>query len=180
MFGEMQRPAVLVLGLGESGLAMARWCIRHGCRVRIADTRSTPPGLATLPTLGQDLEFISGPFTTALLDTATDLIAISPGLSPDAPENAELLSAARERGIPVWGELEFFAQALATLAQSGYQPEVLAITGTNGKTTTTALTGMLVARSGKSVAVAGNISPSLLDKLIDAIDGATLPQVWVL
>jgi UDP-N-acetylmuramoylalanine--D-glutamate ligase len=184
MFGAMQRPAVLVLGLGESGLAMARWCARHGCRVRVADTRSAPPGLAALQALGSDLqsnlEFIAGPLTTSLLDTATDLIAISPGLSPLAAENAALWQAAGERGIPVWGELEFFAQALKTLAETGYQPAVLAVTGTNGKTTTTALTGMLVARTGKSVAVAGNISPSLLDKLIDAIDTASLPQVWVL
>jgi len=184
MFGEMQRPAVLVLGLGESGLAMARWCARHGCRLRVADTRSTPPNLAVLDSLGDATEFVAGPFSPALLDggAAGDiaLIAISQGLSPLSEGTATLLAAARERGIPVWGELEFFAQALKTLGDSGYQPSVLAITGTNGKTTTTALTGLLCARAGKTVAIAGNISPSLLDKLSEAIDTAALPQVWVL
>ena len=180
MFGEMQRPAVLVLGLGESGLAMARWCARHGCRLRVADTRSTPPNLALLDTLSDAPAFVAGPFTPALLDDGIALIAISQGLSPLAEDTASLLAAARERGIPVWGELEFFAQALKTLAESGYRPAVLAITGTNGKTTTTALTGLLCARAGKTVAVAGNISPAILDKLSEAIDTASLPQVWVL
>ncbi|MEV9226469.1 Mur ligase family protein, partial [Klebsiella pneumoniae] len=83
--------------------------------------------------------------------------------------------------IPVWGEIELFARALAHLqAEAGYAPKLLAITGTNGKTTTTALTGRLVERAGKTVAVAGNISPSALDKLSACIASATLPEVWVL
>ena len=87
---------------------------------------------------------------------------------------------AREKDIPVWGELEFFAQALKTLGESGYAPKVIAITGTNGKTTTTSLTGLLCERAGKKVAVAGNISPAALDKLTEAIDNTALPDVWVL
>jgi UDP-N-acetylmuramoylalanine--D-glutamate ligase len=180
MFGDLQRPAVLVLGLGESGLAMVRWCARHGCRLRVADTRESPPNRAALERDGLRAEFVGGAFTPALLDDGIELVGISPGLSPLDPELAALLAAARERGIPVWGELEFFAQALRTLAESGYVPKVLAITGTNGKTTTTALTGLLCQRAGKSVGVAGNISPAMLDKLSDAIDAATLPEVWVL
>jgi UDP-N-acetylmuramoylalanine--D-glutamate ligase len=180
MFGDLQRPAVLVLGLGESGLAMVRWCARHGCRLRVADTRESPPNRAVLDSEGLRAEFIGGAFTPALLDDGIELVGISPGLSPLAPELVELLAAARERGIPVWGELEFFAQALRTLAESGYTPKVLAITGTNGKTTTTALTGLLCQRAGKSVGVAGNISPAALDKLSEAIDATALPEVWVL
>jgi UDP-N-acetylmuramoylalanine--D-glutamate ligase len=164
MFGEKfrdrQKPMVLVLGLGESGLAMARWCARHGCRLRIADTRG-------------------GAFSTALLE-GVELVAISPGLSPLAADLLPLITAARERDIPVWGELEFFAQALKTLGESGYAPKVIAITGTNGKTTTTSLTGLLCARAGKKVAVAGNISPAALDKLSEAIDNTALPDIWVL
>ncbi|WP_372438708.1 Mur ligase family protein, partial [Pandoraea sputorum] len=86
-----------------------------------------------------------------------------------------------ERGVPVWGEIEFFAQALRHMkSTSGYAPKVLAITGTNGKTTTTSLTGLLCRRAGKRTAVAGNISPSALDRLSGCIAGATLPAVWVL
>ncbi|KWE62023.1 UDP-N-acetylmuramoyl-L-alanine--D-glutamate ligase [Burkholderia sp. MSMB2157WGS] len=180
MFGDRQRPMVLVLGLGESGLAIARWCARHGCRLRIADTREAPPNLAALQAEGIDAEFVGGAFTPALLDGGIELVGLSPGLSPLEPALAALVAAANERGIAVWGELEFFAQALRALGTSGYQPKVLAITGTNGKTTTTSLTGLLCQRSGKKVAVAGNISPAMLDRLASAIDDTALPDVWVL
>ncbi|WP_206999394.1 UDP-N-acetylmuramoyl-L-alanine--D-glutamate ligase [Trinickia mobilis] len=184
MFGEMfvdrQSPMVLVLGLGESGLAMARWCARHGCRLRIADTREAPPNLSELEAHRIDAQFIGGAFSPALLDGGIELVAISPGLSPLAVDLLPLIASARERGIPVWGELEFFAQALKKLGESGYAPKVIAITGTNGKTTTTSLTGLLCERAGKKVAVAGNISPAALDKLTEAIDNTALPDVWVL
>ncbi len=180
MFGDRQRPMVLVLGLGESGLAIARWCARHGCRLRIADTREAPPNLAALQAEGIDAEFVGGAFTPALLDGGVEIVGLSPGLSPLEPALAALVAAANERGVEVWGELEFFAQALRALGTSGYQPKVLAITGTNGKTTTTSLTGLLCQRSGKKVAVAGNISPAMLDRLASAIDETALPDVWVL
>ncbi|HEB3529049.1 TPA: UDP-N-acetylmuramoyl-L-alanine--D-glutamate ligase [Burkholderia cenocepacia] len=180
MFGDRQRPMVLVLGLGESGLAIARWCARHGCRLRIADTREAPPNLAALQAEGIDAEFVGGAFTPALLDGGVEIVGLSPGLSPLEPALAALVAAANERGVAVWGELEFFAQALRALGTSGYQPKVLAITGTNGKTTTTSLTGLLCQRSGKMVAVAGNISPAMLDRLASAIDETALPDVWVL
>ncbi|MBB5401192.1 MULTISPECIES: UDP-N-acetylmuramoyl-L-alanine--D-glutamate ligase [Paraburkholderia] len=183
MFGEKfrdrQKPMVLVLGLGESGLAMARWCARHGCRLRVADTREVPPNLSALEAHGVDADFVGGPFSPVLLE-GVELVAISPGLSPLAADLLPLITAAREQGIPVWGELELFSQALRTLGESGYAPKVIAITGTNGKTTTTSLTGLLCERAGKKVAVAGNISPSLLDKLSEAIDRTALPDVWVL
>jgi UDP-N-acetylmuramoylalanine--D-glutamate ligase len=71
------------------------------------------------------------------------------------------------------GELDLFARALADLkAAHGYAPQVLAITGTNGKTTVTSLTGLLVERAGKRVAVAGNIGPTMLDTLSAALDAA--------
>ncbi|KMY86736.1 UDP-N-acetylmuramoylalanine-D-glutamate ligase [Candidatus Paraburkholderia calva] len=184
MFGEKfvgrQSPMVLVLGLGESGLAMARWCARSGCRLRIADTREVPPNFSELTVHKIDADFVGGAFTPELLDGGIELVAISPGLLPLADDLAPLIAAAKERGIPVWGELELFAHALASLGANGYQPKVIAITGTNGKTTTAALTGLLCARAGKTVAVAGNISPAMLDKLTEAIDQTVLPDVWVL
>lgn len=180
MFGDFDAPVVLVLGLGESGLAMARWCARHGAQVRVADTREAPANLPTLRAHVPDAEFVGGPFAVSLLDGVT-LVAISPGLSPLDANVAALLSAANARSVPVWGEIELFARALAGLkAAQGYAPRVLAITGTNGKTTTTALTGALVERAGKTVGVAGNISPSALDKLSECVDADTLPDVWVL
>jgi UDP-N-acetylmuramoylalanine--D-glutamate ligase len=158
---------------------MARWCARHGCRLRVADTREVPPNLSGLEAHGIDADFVGGPFSPVLLE-GVELVAISPGLSPLAADLLPLITEAREKDIPVWGELEFFAQALKTLGESGYTPKVIAITGTNGKTTTTTLTGLLCERAGKKVAVAGNISPAALDKLTEAIDNTALPDVWVL
>ncbi|SNS21715.1 UDP-N-acetylmuramoylalanine--D-glutamate ligase [Noviherbaspirillum humi] len=170
---------VLVLGLGESGLAMALWLARCGAGLRVADTREAPQRLDALKAAVPQAEFRAGAFDAALLD-GIDFIAVSPGLAPER-ELAELLPAAREKGIPVWGEIELFAQALSALREAqGYQPKVIAITGTNGKTTVTSLTGLLCRRAGLTVQVAGNISPAALDVLRAALDEGSLPQVWVL
>ena len=326
---------VLVLGLGASGLAMARWCARHGARVTVADTREAPPQLAALREQLPQVQFVGGPFGAALVEgTPIRAVYRSPGLSPATV--APVVDAARAVGLVVGGELDLFAQALrdlhaarieaaqaaapvlvtddaeaapsaaaeapaaapvepevfpapaapeeeqpiaatiepepaqdapgpvdestataagahdaeagaedfgaqvegaqpdpslsvptpaapgvyvpkaareaaefvariaelstpAALAQAeeepaptpavvidipavpaGYTPAVLAITGTNGKTTVTSLTAQLVEHAGKSVAVAGNIGPTLLDTLAAHIDADTLPQVWVL
>jgi UDP-N-acetylmuramoylalanine--D-glutamate ligase len=170
---------VLVLGLGESGLAMARWCARNGARVTVADTRDAPPQLEALREQLPRAEFVGGEFSASLLDGDVQAVFRSPGLSP--AQAAPVVSAAAERGIPCGGELSLFAEALVALrAQEAYAPAVLAVTGTNGKTTVTALTGQLVERAGKTVAVAGNIGPSLLDTLAAKIDAQALPQVWVI
>ena len=167
---------VLVLGLGESGLASACWCARQGSHVRVADTRAAPPYLEDLQrrVAGADfpLEFISGEFDKALLD-GIDLLVLSPGL----PASLMVVIHARTAGIPVLGEVELFARGLRSLGRS---VPVLAITGTNGKTTTTALTGHLLRSTGKAVGVAGNISPAALSALMDAQDANALPQIWVL
>ena len=170
---------VLVLGLGESGLAMALWLARCGARVSVADTRTAPDRLPALQAAHADAEFVGGEFNASLLD-GVDFVAVSPGLAP-ARELAAILPAAQERNIPVWGEIELFAQALAALKdETGYAPKVLAITGTNGKTTVTSLTGQLCRAAGLTVKVAGNISPAALDVLRESIDADTLPQCWVL
>ena len=171
---------VLVLGLGASGLAMARWCARAGAQVTVADTRSAPPQLALLQAELPSVRFIAGPLSAELV-AGQDVTSVyrSPGLAPQ--EIAPVVDAARAIGLPVGGELDLFAKALAALAQQhGYAPKVLAITGTNGKTTVTALTGQLLEHAGWSVAVAGNIGPSLLDTLTHHLDAENLPQAWVL
>jgi UDP-N-acetylmuramoylalanine--D-glutamate ligase len=169
----------LVLGLGESGLAMALWLARCGACVRVADTREAPERLAALRAQAPQAEFVSGPFTAALIQDA-DFIAVSPGLAPGA-ELAQIIPAANAAAIPVWGEIELFAQALQALKDNcGYAPKVIAITGTNGKTTVTSLTGLLCERAGLSVRLAGNISPAALDVLRTALADDDLPQAWVL
>lgn len=286
----LQDQTVLILGLGASGLAMARWCARHGAHVTVADTREAPPLLATLREELPDVAFVGGAFTPELVQgTAVRAVYRSPGLTPETI--APVADAARAMGLPVGGELDLFARALADLREPpvvetaetdqesdqavaasepsaeapmsdapaapdtgdtmeavdeasvtdaddvdqtegeaalaaeasselretavaapdatddapapdeaaeeaalpaallalvqiepvpGYRPAVLAITGTNGKTTVTSLLGQLVQRAGKTVAVAGNIGPTLLDTLSAHMDAQTLPQVWVL
>lgn len=170
---------VLVLGLGETGLAMARWLLSCGARLRVADTRPEPARLPQLQQAAPDVEFVAGEFTAALLDDI-DFIAVSPGLAPGR-ELAAIIPAAKERAAPLWSEIELFAQALATLrTQRDYAPRIIAITGTNGKTTVTRLTGLLCARAGRTVQVAGNISPTALDMLRDVLERDALPQIWVL
>lgn len=174
------RPAlrVLVLGCGLSGLAMARWCAARGDEVTVADTREEPPQLALLREQVPQARFVAGEFNADLVHNQ-QVVLRSPGLAPD--QVAPVVDAARAIGVPVLGELALFTQALAQLREAeGYQPQVLAVTGTNGKTTVTALTGQLVERSGKTVAVAGNIGPSLLDTLVEKKEAGALPQVWVL
>ena len=171
---------ILVLGLGHSGLALARWCVRCGAQVTVADTRADPPQRDALRASVPAASFVHGDMNANLLDgTAFDLLLKSPGLSP--ADTAGVMAAAEAQGIVCDIELSLFAQALADLkADTGYAPQVLGITGTNGKTTVTSLAGQLVQRAGKAVAVAGNIGPSLLDTLGEKIDSDCLPEVWVL
>lgn len=176
---DYQGKHVLVLGLGESGLAMALWLARCGATLRVADTRAEPERLSALRTAVPAVEFVSGPFAATLLE-GVDFLAVSPGLAPER-ELAEIAPAAQERGIPLWGEIELFAQALSALrTERNYVPKVVAITGTNGKTTVTSLTGLLCRRAGLKTRIAGNISPAALDVLREALDADDLPQVWVL
>jgi UDP-N-acetylmuramoylalanine--D-glutamate ligase len=178
-----QTMRVLVLGLGESGAAMVRWCVAQGAQVSVADTRSLEQLSESAKKYHQAVKDLGvkeihlGRLSADLLN-GMDVIAISPGLSPLHEPVQSFLAIAGEKEIPVWSEIEFFAQAIQALKdEQNYKVKVIAITGTNGKTTTTALAGLLCERAGKSVAVAGNISPAALDKLLDIEE---LPDVWVL
>ncbi len=188
---------VLVLGLGESGLAMARWCARSGATVRVWDSREPAPSAAALAEHVPNAQWVHGELTDAAFADIR-LVLKSPGLSPLDKRIAAPLRRATESGVLVQGELELFGRALVDLkAEQGYAPKVLAITGTNGKTTTTSMTAMLIARTGKRVAMAGNIGPTMLQTLADALDREApqsqpphqppvaptfehLPEVWVL
>ncbi|MGL1832402.1 UDP-N-acetylmuramoyl-L-alanine--D-glutamate ligase [Rhodocyclaceae bacterium SMB388] len=171
----LPRTLVLVLGIGESGLAMARWCAREGARLRVADTRSAPPGLAALQQCVPDADVVLGAFSDALLD-GVRLVALSPGIDLRDP----LLASARRIGIEIVGEMTLFADALERL-DARAQCRVVAITGTNGKTTTTALAAALFRAAGLDAVAAGNISPAALAVLAERLDAdQPLPACWVL
>lgn len=167
---------VLVLGLGDSGLAMARWCAGFGANVRVWDSRESAPQDAALQQHVPGAQRLSGPLGTEPL-AGVQLVLKSPGLAPTDERIAPLITLARETGVLVQGELDLFARALADLkAERGYAPKVLAVTGTNGKTTTTSMAAQLVGRTGKRVAAAGNIGPTMLQTLADALALEPAPQ----
>ena len=202
---DLANSRVLVLGLGASGLAMALWARRCGAQVTVWDSRAAPPQADALHEQAPDITLLSGDLAADVVEAST-LLLKSPGLSPRDAKIASALAAAAKTGIAVRGELDLFVQALTELERTrGYAPQVIAITGTNGKTTVTALTALLVERAGRRVARAGNIGPSLLATLSHALDDedvaasasaeqaqasavgavesprfACLPEVWVL
>ncbi len=170
----------LVLGCGASGAACARFLTAQGWSVTMADTREHPAGVEKLIEEMPGLVVKTGGLDAALVD-GQSLLVFSPGLSPEHSAAAPLTAAAREKGIPVVGEIELFARELNRLkAETGYDPQVLAITGTNGKTTTTTITGLMAKAAGKTVCVAGNIGPNAIAELQKAEAANALPEVWVL
>lgn len=169
---------VLVLGLGDTGLSMARWLKRHGAIVSVADTRADPPRAAEL---SRDLPGVAlecGEFHDASVRGA-DVIAISPGVDRRMPA----VVAAIERGTPVVGDIELFARGLAHLLTphaSRLAPRILGITGTNGKSTVTRMAGDICAAAGLDTMVAGNIGTPVLEALTAIEDGRAMPDAFVL
>ena len=169
---------VLVVGLGESGLAMARWLHQQQAQISVVDTRSEPPGVDALAKDVPDAEWRSRGkvLDGALIDMALaniDLLALSPGVAFDSA----LVQEAQARGIPVWSEVDCFNVARAAACPAS---KVLAITGANGKTTTTALTAHLLNKAGVDAIACGNISPSLLDAFMASQATGRWPAVWVM
>ena len=150
---------VLVLGLGDTGLSVARWVEREGGKVRVADSRAHPPRANDFRG-----ELRTGAFLPELLD-GVDIVCISPGLALDQP----VVRAAVAKNVPVVGDIELFAWH--------NKAPVLAITGTNGKSTVTALAGHLLREAGVDAEVAGNIGPPVLEA---ATKRSKPPAAWVL
>lgn len=169
----------LVVGMGASGLASVEYLLERGWAVRVVDTRENPPNLEKFNAM-QRVEVHLGSLSEATLEGVT-LLVMSPGISPLFGAAAPLVKAAREKGIEVVGEIELFARELERIKVGNhYEPIVIGITGTNGKTTTTMLTSKMVAKCGKSVITAGNVGPNAVHELLVAEHENRLPDVWVL
>lgn len=141
-----------IIGLGKTGLSCARYLAQHGDELTICDTRDTPPGLAELDNSGLKAQRHFGALDSTLLAQA-DRIVISPGVSIHHPA----LAAAREKNIPILGDVELFAQKITA--------PVIAITGSNGKSTVTTLVGLMAQAAGLNAVVAGNIGVPVCDLL---------------
>jgi UDP-N-acetylmuramoylalanine--D-glutamate ligase len=161
--------SVLVLGLGETGLSMLRYFKAQRARVRVADSRNNPPGLAEAKKYVIEPLIFCGSFDDEMF-IGIDLIAISPGVPLRDPVVARAIAC----GFPVVGDIELFAQSLP----KDNRPRILAITGANGKTTVTSMVEHLCKAAGKDAVAAGNISPAVLDVVMAR--GANQPGVWVL
>lgn len=170
--------SVLQVGLGESGLACARWALAQGARLTVIDTREMPPGLQELQSIQSDVRLFN---SVSDLNWDFNRVVVSPGLPPSHPLMVAVLAQAAAHGTPVDSELDLFADALNALQQEkNYQPQVVGITGTNGKTTTTRMVECLAQFAGKKAVAAGNISPAALDALREQLEVGDLPDIWVL
>jgi UDP-N-acetylmuramoylalanine--D-glutamate ligase len=168
---------VLVLGLGDTGLSCARWLAARGAQVSVADSRAAPPHAARLAELLPQVPLATGPFDAGRLEAA-ELLVVSPGVPLADPAVARAIAA----GVEAVGDVELFARAVRALnAQREHPMRVIAITGSNGKSTVTAMCGDMCRMAGLETCVAGNIGLPVLDALYEIEQGHALPpQVWVL
>lgn len=159
---ELSGGRVLVVGLGKTGLSAARFLAARGIEVAVTDSRAEPPGLVALKRELPDVAVFLGGFAAEAFERA-DCIVLSPGVALAEPS----VVAARRRGVPVLGDVELFAR----LAPA----PVIAITGSNGKSTVTTLVGDMAREAGLDVRVGGNLGTPVLNLL----DGP-VPELYVL
>lgn len=164
MIETLKNKRVVVLGLGHTGLSALRWLFAQGASVVVTDTRESPPNLQIVRNEMPNVEIFLGDFDTSLLQTA-ELMVISPGIALSTPA----VQQAIEAGVPVVGDVELFAQFRSPNAK------VIAITGSNGKTTVTTLVGEMCKSAGLKTIVAGNIGLPVLEAL-----EMDVPDVYVL
>ncbi|HEX9802495.1 MAG TPA: UDP-N-acetylmuramoyl-L-alanine--D-glutamate ligase [Gammaproteobacteria bacterium] len=152
----------LVVGLGQTGLACARFLAAQGESFAVADSRSNPPGIEELRRELPQVPVYLGPFDSGLFASAARLV-LSPGVAPQEPA----IAAAAAQGSEVLGDIELFARHAAA--------PVVAITGSNGKSTVTALLGEMAAAAGVKALVGGNIGTPVLELLAQPA-----PELYVL
>lgn len=160
----------IVVGLGDSGLAAAKWLAGRGARVSVADTSNTPRNLDALKAALPDAGLRLGAFSDATFADA-DALIMSPGVALVTPA----VAAAVARGVPAMGDVELLAQVIA-----GTATKVIAITGSNGKSTVTTMVGQMCEAAGLQTVVAGNIGLPVLEALAQWQAKGALPDVFVL
>lgn len=147
----------IVVGLGKSGMSLVRFLARQGLRFAVADTRANPPELATLQRDYPEVEVRCGELDVEFLCRASELY-VSPGLAVATPA----LQEAAARGVKLSGDIDLFARYA--------KAPIIAITGSNAKSTVTTLVGEMAAEAGKKVAVGGNLGTPALDLLADEVE----------
>lgn len=153
----MDQQTQVVVGLGKSGLSLVRFLARHGQSFAVADSRENPPERATVQREFPQVPLHCGPLSAAMLSGA-QVLYVSPGLALSTPA----LQAAIASGVRISGDIDLFAQYA--------QAPIIAITGSNAKSTVTTLVGQMCAAAGLNVAIGGNLGVPALDLLDDAVD----------
>ncbi|HJV06003.1 MAG TPA: UDP-N-acetylmuramoyl-L-alanine--D-glutamate ligase [Chromobacteriaceae bacterium] len=161
---------IMVVGLGGSGVAAARYLAAHGARVSVADVNPAEARLAELHAFAPDVDVRRGPFSAATF-ADVDMLVVSPGVPVATPAIADFARAGGE----VVGDVELLGRVIA-----GNGSKVIAISGSNGKTTVTSLVGHLCQQAGLDTVVAGNIGLAVLDALLQREQAGKQPDVWVL
>jgi len=152
-----QQGYTLIVGLGLTGLSVVRYLASLGENIVVADSRDIPPGLKHLNDDFPDIEYHMGAFSESLFVNADRII-----LSPGVPLSEPAVKAAKDSGVEILGDLDLFAHVVSA--------PVIGITGSNGKSTVTALLGEMAKKAGVDVAVGGNIGKPVLDLLHDAYE----------
>lgn len=147
----------IIVGLGSTGLSVARYLVGRGLPFAVCDTRSNPPGLDLLKRFAPMADVYLGELDEQLLCTAGELV-VSPGIAIATPA----IAAAKAAGVSVVGDIELFAREL--IAREA-RPQLVAITGSNAKSTVTTLVAEMAADAGRQVAVGGNLGTPALDLL---------------
>ena len=147
----------IVVGLGKSGMSLVRYLARQRVRFAVVDTRANPPELSTLREQFPQVEVRCGELDVEFLSRASELL-ISPGLAVATPA----LQEAAKRGVKLSGDIDLFARAA--------KAPIVAITGSNAKSTVTTLVGEMAAAAGRKVAVGGNLGTPALDLLGDDVE----------
>lgn len=154
---------MLIVGLGASGVSALRFLAKEGARLVVTDSRAAPAGIETLRAEFPDVAFRLGGFDAPRPLTRFSEAVVSPGVSLDEPFVRELVAA----NVPIIGDIELFARALRAPEGSRDAPQVIGITGSNGKSTVTTLVGEMAKAAGLRVKVGGNLGTPALDLLAD-------------
>jgi len=149
-----QAQSILIIGLGQTGLSCARFLVQQGCVVAMMDTREQPPSLAILQSEHPEVVVKTGGLDSQLMLQA-DMIVLSPGVDPRIAE----IMAARKAGIEIVGDVELFSRFA--------NAPIVAITGSNGKSTVTTLLADMAIEAGKSIQVGGNLGTPCLDLITE-------------
>lgn len=147
----------IVVGLGKSGMSLVRFLARQGWRFAVVDSRANPPELATLREQFPQVDVRCGELDVEFLCRASELL-VSPGMALATPA----LQQAAARGVKMSGDIELFARYA--------KAPIIAITGSNAKSTVTTLVGEMAVAAGKRVAVGGNLGTPALDLLADEVE----------